>query len=518
MERKDYIVALDLGSSGVKLALGSVGDDSRLTVKDVVCKPVTDGVSRGEINNRKLVSDTLKEAVEELETRNSIRISDVHTGISDRHVKCANHEYYVYVGQQSNGEIRREDVISLNDSMNNLQAEDGVRILERIPQFYLVDGRDQVKDPVGRFGKKLASTFTFVLGSSTMIDRYKLSISAIGLQVASLTAAPMFAAEAVTTEEERQIGVLVLDIGQGTTDLCICKDGIVRYIRTIPLGSGDINHDIHQFGIPDSFVEKMKITHGEALPEVITPANDMMIACTKAKNAPKITYSTLSKIIACRLKDITGFVAQEIKDSGYQGKLAAGVVITGGCSKLKNIDKLFARELSMEVRTATAEDNVTAESATFASDAANSTVIGMLLHAQKGKTFCRVEAIPSINIPVTPPQRVASEPVQSSFEPRTSGIKTSYRQPEATAPQTPKEEPAKATEKQPRTINEAAAENNYGTRNEVIGKIMDKINHPEPPEELEDEPEDKPHKRSFIKKAFDWMFPEEVDDDDVSEQ
>ena len=425
MEKKKYIVALDLGSSCVKIALGSVYDDE-LTVEDIVCKELAvNGMSRGAINNRQVVSNAIRNAVDELEHRNGVRISDVHTGVADKDIKCATHDYFVYVSR-GDGEIGKEDVNKLHDGMYNVRAEDNVRILERIPQIYRVygpNGIDEVADPVGCFGKKLAATFAFVLGNDNMIVRYENTLAGLTpkLSAKTLTAGPMFAVQATAIEDEINDGVVVLDIGRDTTDLCICKNGIVRYVRTIPLGSGDINTDIQGFGIPQSKVEGLKTAHGRALADEIE-IDQTIKAGPSAKQSVHITSKALAKLIEYRLKDIVKYVKDEIRDSGYADKLPCGVILTGGGANLRDIDKMFARELDMEVRVSKPNLHIMTPDGReeLVDKLEYATVIGMLHNAKAKGLYNQVEVIRSVT-PIVEP--VATTPVtesksQSEYEPR----------------------------------------------------------------------------------------------------
>ncbi len=162
MERRNHIAAMDMGTAMVTIAVGVPDADGKLVIADITSRPMH-GITRGEITNRQQVSESVREAVREVEQKLGMSLSDLYTGTSGRHIRCAGHDYYVFVGERSDGEIRQEDMDALHEGMSNVQAEDGLRIMDRIPQKYVVDGRDVVKDPVGRFGKKLESTFNFVL-------------------------------------------------------------------------------------------------------------------------------------------------------------------------------------------------------------------------------------------------------------------------------------------------------------------------------------------------------------------
>lgn len=548
MEKKNYIVALDLGSSCVKIALGSVYDDE-LTVEDIVCKDLAgNGMSRGAINNRQVVSNAIRNAVDELEHRNGVRISDVHTGVADKDIKCATHDYFVYVSR-GDGEIGKEDVNKLHDGMYNVRAEDGVRILERIPQIYRVygpNGIDEVADPVGCFGKKLAATFAFVLGNDSMIVRYENTLAGLTPKLAAktLTAGPMFAVQATAIEDEINDGVVVLDIGRDTTDLCICKNGIVRYVRTIPLGSGDINTDIQGFGIPQSKVEGLKTAHGRALADEIE-TDQTIKAGPSAKQSVLITSKALAKLIEYRLKDIVKFVKDEIRDSGYADKLPCGVILTGGGANLKDIDKMFARELDMEVRVSKPNLHImTPEGREELVDKLEyATVIGMLHNAKAKGLYNHVEVIRSVNPVVEPvaepkpqpaveprrvqPTPVVAAPAQPAVErrveptpvvekpvaPKPAEEKPVVETPAVETPAAETEQPAKETPKNP------FVSSIQGRVQELRGEESASKQEDEAEGDKTEEQTKKPWYAPFVRrlsKVRDAIFPETVEDDDIS--
>jgi cell division protein FtsA len=393
MEKRNHIATLDLGTSHATIAVGGVGPDGKLVIDNITSRPMQ-GVSRGEITNRQQVSEAVREIVQEVEQKLGISLSDLYTGTSGRHIRCAGHDDYVFVGERSDGEIRQEDVDALHDGMSNVQAEDGLRIMDRIPQKYVVDGRDTVKDPVGRFGKKLESTFTFVLGSSTLIDRLEKTLMALGVKSRRTFANPLASAEAVTLPEEREMGCAVVDLGAGTTDLCVWHDNAVRFVRGIPFGTADIDSDIHQQGILEKHVEGLKTTFGMAMAELVTTDKLIAIAGRSPREKQEISQKNLATIIEHRLREIIGFVIDEIADSGFAGRLKGGIVLTGGGSRMAGVDALFRQMTDMEVRLALPDVHVADESLALAQDPAHATAIGLLLKAASEDKLALVSPVP----------------------------------------------------------------------------------------------------------------------------
>jgi cell division protein FtsA len=371
------------------------------------------GITRGEISNRQQVSESVRAAVGEVEQRLGVRLGEIYTGTSGRHIRCAAHDYFVFVGERSDGEIRQEDMDALHEGMNNVQAEDGLRIMERIPQRWIVGGQT-VKDPVGRFGKKLESTFCFVLGSQVMVDRLEKTLVSLGVHSRKTYANALASAEAVTLPEEREMGVAVVDLGAGTTDVCVWHDNAVRFVRGIPFGALDIDNDIHQQGILEKHVEGLKTTFGTAMARQVTADKLIAIAGRSPREKQEISQRNLATIIEHRLREIMGFVMDEIGDSGYAEWLRGGIVLTGGGSRMAGIEELVREVSGMEVRLAAPDAYVTAESAPLAQDPAHATIVGLLL-----KAMAEGQAPPRGNFATHAAQSVARHTPTPVAEPAT---------------------------------------------------------------------------------------------------
>lgn len=406
MEKRNYnIVALDPGTANITIAVGGVDEEGKLHIVDIVTRPMQ-GIARGEVSKRPDVSASISEAIREVEQKLGRRISDVWLGASGNHIKCTNYDYFVFVGERSDGEIRQEDVAGLHDMMNNIQSEYDIHILDRIPLDYVIDGRKSVKDPVGMFGKKLSSTFNFVLASTTVLDRMDKALQALNIHARRTFANALASAEAVLLPEEKEIGVAVVDMGAGTTDVSVWSGGAVRFVRSIPLGAADINHDIQQQGIIEKRVEELKTGFGVAMAELVTNDKRITIAGRSPREKQDISQRNLAIIIENRLKEIIGYVMAEIGDSGYADRLKGGIVLTGGGSQLEGIDALFSRETGMEVRLALPDVNVADECVALAQDPANATVIGLLLKAAEQSPSVSRNPLPERPRVYEPPQEV----------------------------------------------------------------------------------------------------------------
>lgn len=379
VENKNYIVAIDLGSGNVAVAAGTMGADGKVRVEDVEIRE-SKGVSRGEVKNVEQAAQSVKEAVAAIEERLGITVSEAVTGISGSHVKCAKHPYYVHVAGKD-GEISEDDVKKLNDSMRNVKAPDGYTLLHIIPQLYVVDEDEEVLDPVGMFGKTLGSTFNLIVGENNITSRLTKALQKVEIKQSKLFINALATAEAVTFPDEKDLGVAVVDIGTGTTDICIYQGGIVRYLGVIPMGAEAINKDIRSYGIMERYVEELKVKYGCAVPSMVDGEKLIKVPGRTPSDHKEISFKNLASIIEARLFDLVDYITEEIKDSGYEGKLSAGIVLTGGCALLNAIKTMVEQRTGLETRIACPDIHIDEESKEKVADPRLSTVVGILVQA-----------------------------------------------------------------------------------------------------------------------------------------
>lgn len=391
VERRNYTVAVDLGSSSVVVAVGEKPADGKMSVLALVSKPV-EGVNAGRIDNIELVSRAIREAVAEIEERLGIRITEAYAGISGDFVRCARHTDHVYVYDPQTG-VTQQDVDALFDRMRNVQAPDDETIMERIPQNYMVDDSQEVKNPVGSFGKKLSSTFNFILCHKTPIQRLDMALKRLSIRMLGVLSDALATPEAVLLPEEKEEGVAVVDMGGGVTDVTVYYRNVVRYTVSIPMGASAINRDIRTMGVPEKYVEKLKRKYGSAVAELAPEDKLIRVQGRTSREDKDILLKNLATVIEARATDIAEFVLQEIKDSGYASKLAYGIVLTGGSAQLKDIGELFHRVTEMDVRIALPDASVDEASVERVASPAFSTAVGLLLKGARQGACAVVEHI-----------------------------------------------------------------------------------------------------------------------------
>lgn len=449
MEKKNYTVVIDLGSSNVVVAVAAKGEEGMLDVEAIVSKPV-EGVNAGRIVNIEQAGGAIREAVTELENDFGIRITEAYAGISGEFVRCACHTDHVFTLDPQNG-VSQSDVDALFDRMRNVQAPDDEVIVERIPQLYMLDDNEEVRNPVGSFCRRLSSTFNFILCDKTPLQRLDMALRRLGIRTLGIFPNVLATPEAVLSDEEKEEGVAVVDIGGGVTDVTVYYRGMVRYAASIPMGAKAINRDIRTQSIPEKHVESLKCKYGSAVADLAPEDKLIRVSGRTIRESKAILLRNLATVIEARAMDIVDFVRQEIEDSGCADKLAYGIVLTGGSARLKDLDELFRRATGMEVRVAGAETGFNEQTCERIADPAYATAAGLLLRGTCAGP-CNVIESKSRLSPRQPeksaahaPQPTASQPIPpyTPSRPAASTPRPPYPQ---TRPEPQRPEPA-ATER-----------------------------------------------------------------------
>lgn len=407
MEKNEYVVAIDLGTSKVVTLVGRKSEGGRV---EVLASSVSDslaGVARGEIKNTEHISKALKDTVENIETELNIGIKEAYVGISGQHIKCSKHSGYIFI-ENNDSEVREKDVQRLNESMNNIQTPVGETIIHILPQEYTVDEETGIREPVGVIGNKLEATFNIISGDKNAISRADKCLSKLGISVSQHILNPLASAEAVLIPDEKELGVAVVDIGGGTTEICIYHDNIVRHVAIVPLGGNIVNKDIRSYGILERRVESLKVKFGSAVGALERADKFITIPGLNARDPKEISCRNLASIIEARMLDIIDCVNFEIRKSGYKNKLGAGIVLTGGCANLKNLDVLFKEHTGYEVRVAIPETHLTPSSVELVNNPAYSTAVGLLLKAAGAGVAMRVDAVKPVVTATNPAATVNS--------------------------------------------------------------------------------------------------------------
>ena len=358
--RKKYVVAVDVGTSEVVIAVGSISDLGSINIETVVAEPC-EGMKAGLVDNSQMVTDSLRRARSRAEQQAGIAITDADVTISGKFVRCASYTEQVSV-EAHDSCISQRDVNALRERMRNVKSADGEIIMDCYPVSYKGASGVVMQNPVGSYSPQLSSTYNFILCENMAKERLQRVFLGAGIKIRNLYAGAAVVGESVVNSDEREDGVAVVDIGSGVTDVAIYHGGILRYIATIPMGSAVVNTDIRAYAgtIPPKIVESLKCRYGSAMVE-LTP--DEKIEIPSASRAIKpILRLNLATVIEARMSEIAEYVWAEIRDAGYAKQLAAGIVLTGGGAALDHVADLFQKITSQQVRVSCAEVSIATES------------------------------------------------------------------------------------------------------------------------------------------------------------
>lgn len=378
MENKSYVVAIDLGSSKVRIVVGEVCPEGVKVV--ALAERPCQGVKAGLVENSELVASAVNDAKREIRETAGILVTEAYVGISGRFVRCASHKDYVFTSDKLSG-VSQADVDHLFDRMRNVQAPDSEVILERIAQNYVIDNNSEVSNPVGSFSSKLSATFNFILCEKTPMQRLDLALRRCGITIKGYFSNAQAVTESVLNNDDREEGVVVVNMGCDLTDIAIIYRNVLRYITTIPIAGSAINADIRTQSIAEKYVEPLKCSYGSAVAD-LTPNTNIEIPSRMPRDKRRLPRHNLAAIIEARMRDIIDFVQQELHNAGYSKNINY-LVLTGGTSLLKNVEQLFADVTGMEVRHGEPVEGIHPESCDLVNYPELATVMGLLVKSAK---------------------------------------------------------------------------------------------------------------------------------------
>jgi len=349
MPSEKIVVGLDIGTTKICAIVGKRNEFGKINILGLG-KAHSDGVSRGVVVNIEKTVQAIREAISEAEKQSGIKIEVVHVGIAGEHVRSMQHKGIITLNNPD-FEITQEDVYRLHEDMFKIATQPGTEIIHVLPQEYSVDSQAGIVDPIGISGVRLEGNFHIVTGQTTAANNIYKCVVRAGLEVAELILEPLASSAAVLTEEEKEAGVCLVDIGGGTTDIAVFENNIIRHTAVIPFGGNIVTEDIkHGCKVMKKHAELLKIQYGSALADAVTEDVVISIPGPRDRPAKEIHKSMLAQVIQSRMEEITEFVAAEIKNSGFEDKLVAGIVVTGGGSQLQHMKQCVEYVTGIDTR------------------------------------------------------------------------------------------------------------------------------------------------------------------------
>ena len=385
MEKKELYIGLDIGTTKIVAMIGVINEYDKLKIIGVG-KSKSLGVHRGVVNNISQTIQSIQSAINEAENNSNEKIDKVIVGIAGQHIRSLQHSDYI-TRENSDEVINVQDIEKVINQVYKLVMMPGEEIIHVLPQEFKIDGQSEIKEPVGMFGGRLEANFHVVVGQVSSIKNIARCVKSSGIDFDGITLEPLASADAVLSREEKEAGVALIDIGGGTTDLAIFKDGIIRHTSVIPFGGNIITDDIKEgCSIIEKQAELLKIKFGSAWPGENKDNEIVSIPGLRGRDPKEISLKNLSKIIHARVVEIIEQVYMEIKNYGHEDqkkKLIAGVVLTGGGSQLKHLKQLVEYVTGMDTRIGLPNEHLAGNNSIEISNPTFATAVGLVMNSME---------------------------------------------------------------------------------------------------------------------------------------
>jgi cell division protein FtsA len=351
MKENEIIVGLDIGTTKICAIVGKRNAYNKIDILGMGRVESHNAMKRGELININRTVDAIKQSVQMASSASNVNIASVFVGIAGQHIRSLHHRGQIMRSNRDDEMINKGDIRRLIEDMYRVTMPPGEEILHVIPMDYIVDNNRGIKEPIGMSGVRLEGNFHIISGKVDAARNIKKCVSMAGLEVEGVILEPIASSEAVITEDEKEAGVALVDIGGGTTDLAIFYDGIIRHTSVIPLGGNIITNDIKSgCYVMEKQAELMKIKFGSALSNEAKDNEIISIPGLKDRDPKEISVKNLASIIQARMEEIFEHIFFEIKSSGYLKQLQGGLVITGGGSQLKHLKQLAEYKSGLDAR------------------------------------------------------------------------------------------------------------------------------------------------------------------------
>lgn len=344
---KNLIVALDIGTSKIAALVGSLGQDNQVEVIGFGSHP-SRGLKRGVVVNIESTVQSIQRAIEEAELMAGCDIHSAYTGIAGSHIRSLNSHGIVAIRDR---EVNQSDVDRVIDAAKAVAIPADQKILHILPQEFIIDNQEGVREPVGMSGVRLEAKVHIVTGAVSAAQNITKCVRRCGLQVGDIILEQLASSHAVLTEDEKELGVCMIDIGGGTTDIAIFTEGAIRYTSVIPIAGDHVTNDVAvALRTPTQYAEQIKIQHASVLSEEVDLEETIQVPSVAKRPPKKIQRRALAQVVEARYRELFELVMAELRRTGFDQLVAAGIVLTGGASKVPGAIELAESIFQMPVR------------------------------------------------------------------------------------------------------------------------------------------------------------------------
>ena len=380
MARRKVISAIDVGTTKIATIMANAKAENDIEILGIGVVP-SHGLHKGIVVNMDEARESIVASVKEAERISGIRIDSAYIGVTGRHISCLNNQGVVSI-PRSDRLVRPEDLKRALSVARSVFVPEGKKLLHAIPRYYALDGQEGVKQPVGMHGTRLDVKTHIITASATAVQNLVKCVRSTGIEVEDLILEPLASSEAVLTQEEREAGVIMADIGGGTTDIAVFKGGNIYHTSIIPVAGYQVTSDISiGLGLPFSIAEKMKKRYGNVTPDLEINQEDRV----GIENGHSASYRDLCTIIRSRMEELLQLILLEMPTTDYRSLAPFGLVLTGGTANLTGLEELGSSLLRMPVRKGRPVNSGIYGISDILHDSAYATTLGLILWPLNGK-------------------------------------------------------------------------------------------------------------------------------------
>ena len=344
---KNLVVALDIGTSKVVALVGEVTPDGNVVVVGIGSHP-SKGLKRGVVVNIESTVQSIQRAVEEAELMAGCRIHSAYAGIAGSHIKSLNSHGIVAIRDQ---EVNQFDIDRVIDAARAVAIPADQKILHILPQEYIIDNQEGIRDPIGMSGVRLEARVHMVTGAVSAAQNIVKCVRRCGLDVADMILEQLASSYAVLTDDEKELGVCLIDIGGGTTDIAVFTNGSIQHTTVIPIAGDQVTNDLAiALRIPSQYAEEIKLKHASALIDMVDPDEAFELPSVGERPKKQMSRRSLAEVIEPRYEELFNFIRAELRRSGFEDLISSGIVITGGAAKAEGVVELAEKVFKVPVR------------------------------------------------------------------------------------------------------------------------------------------------------------------------
>ena len=341
------IVGLDIGTSKIVAIVGEVNDDNELEIIGIGTHP-SRGLKKGVVVNIESTVQSIQRAVEEAELMAGCQIHSVYAGIAGSHIKSMNSHGIVAIKDR---EVIEGDVERVIDAARAMAIPADQKVLHVLPQEFIIDNQEGIREPIGMSGVRMEAKVHLVTGAVSAAQNIVKCIERCGLQADDIILEQLASSYAVLTEDEKELGICLIDIGGGTTDIAVFTEGAIKHTAVIPIAGDQVTNDIAiAMRTPTQYAEEIKIKYACALRQLTNPDEVIEVPSVGDRAPRRLARQTLAEVVEPRYEELMSLVQAELRRSGYENLIAAGIVLTGGSSKMEGVIELAEEVFHMPVR------------------------------------------------------------------------------------------------------------------------------------------------------------------------